>query len=183
MIAGTSASWYCMPASVQDLQREERGADRRAEQHRERGRHPRDRQAPRLDRVRAPRTRANQLASVPHVVTSGASGPAAPPAEIVMIDIGTSDRSERTSARRPTRGCCRRAARRRPDCRARARSTATSNADAAEHHELLRAPLKCSRRQDVLQQVDREEVRGADRTTARCRRATSRRGARASARA
>ena len=44
----------------------------------------------------ARRTRASQLASVPHVVTSGASGPAAAPAAIVIADIGTSERNERT---------------------------------------------------------------------------------------
>ena len=100
MSDGTNASWYSMPAAVQDLEREERRADRRAEQHRERGRHPRDRQAPRLDHGELPH-RASRPASVPHVVTSGASGPAAPPAAIVTIDIGTSARSERTSGEPP----------------------------------------------------------------------------------
>ncbi len=42
------------------------------------------------------RLRASQPASVPHVVTNGASGPAAPPAEIVRSDIGISDLRVRT---------------------------------------------------------------------------------------
>ena len=42
------------------------------------------------------RMRASQPASVPHVVTNGASGPAAAPAAIVTADIGTSERSDRT---------------------------------------------------------------------------------------
>ena len=179
MIAGTSASWYCMPAPVQDLQREERGADRRAEQHRERGGHPRDREAPRLDRRSTGAARASQLASVPHVVTSGASGPAAPPAEIVSTDIGTSERSERTlGRRRPTRGCCRRATRRRRGCRARARCTTTaaptppSTANCRARAEVLRAPARAAA----------GGSRGGSRRRShrrRSRRATSRRAARA----
>ena len=55
----------------------------------------------RASSVEIARRRASQPASVPHVVTSGASGPAAPPAEIVSSDIGTSERSERTLGRRP----------------------------------------------------------------------------------
>src|SRR5205807_844828 len=47
------------------------------------------------------RLRASQPASVPHVVTNGASGPAAPPAEIVSSDIGISDRSVRTAGAVP----------------------------------------------------------------------------------
>ena len=42
------------------------------------------------------RPRATTLDNDPQVVTSGASGPAAPPAAIVTSDIGTSDRKERT---------------------------------------------------------------------------------------
>ena len=151
---------------VQDLEREERGTDRRAEQHRERGRHARDRQAAGLDRVRAGATArpARQRAAGRHERRFGPGGTAGGDRQ----HRHRHERAQRTHARsrRPTRGCCRRAAPRRRDCRATRAITVTTHADTAEHARTRASRSEVLRRERVLEQVDRQEVGRADRATA-----------------
>ena len=85
-------------ATVRDLEGEDRRAERGAEQHGEACRHARDRQC--ADVVGfEPNRVAVAVASVPVVVTSGASGPSVPPAPTDSSEIGISER------RRPSAVC------------------------------------------------------------------------------
>ena len=79
-------------AAMRDLEREDRRAERRAEQHAESGRHAGDRQRAHVVRFESVRVSPTRVASVPVVVTSGASGPSVPPVPTESSEIGISDR-------------------------------------------------------------------------------------------
>ena len=150
MIAGTSASWYCIPRRCRISSAKNAEPIGAPNSTANAAAIPAIVEAPGLDRRSIGARRASQPASVPHVVTSGASGPAAPPAEIVS-DRHRDERAQRANARRrrPTRGCCRRAARRRPGCPStRAISTTTtptppSTANSAAPRRSAAAPSTC----------------------------------------
>ena len=95
------------PAPVQHLEREDRGAERRAEEHGEAGRHAGDGQHPRLAHDEA------GLAARSTTRASRSSAPAAPRAPCRRPTRCTTTRSGSATAacarrsRSPTRGCCR----------------------------------------------------------------------------
>ena len=85
------------PAAVQHLEREDRGAERRAEQDREPGGHPRDRQHARRRGPRASsRVRGPRREGARGLHQRGLGTHAPPPDAMHSNDVGISDRSMRT---------------------------------------------------------------------------------------